>query len=107
LVKCLPTFEPCQFLEQIVTTDETWVHNYKPESKAQSMAWKNPTSPMAKKFKSQQSANKIMLILFWDMEGAILVHFTPKGETVNSQNYCDVLQKKLKHAIRSKCRGKL
>jgi len=26
-----------------------------------------------------------------DMEGAILVHFTPKGEIVNSQNCCDVL----------------
>jgi hypothetical protein len=25
------------------------------------------------------------------MKGAILVHFAPKGETVNSQNYCDVL----------------
>jgi hypothetical protein len=25
------------------------------------------------------------------MEGMILVHFTLKGETVNSQNYCDVL----------------
>jgi hypothetical protein len=24
------------------------------------------------------------------MGGAILVHFTPKGETVNSQNCCDV-----------------
>jgi histone-lysine N-methyltransferase SETMAR len=41
------------------------------------------------------------------MEAAILVHFTPKGETVNSQNYCDVLRTKLKPAIRSKRRGKL
>jgi len=40
---------------------------------------------MAKKFKSQPSACKIMLTLFWDMEGEILVHFTPKGESVNSQ----------------------
>jgi hypothetical protein len=32
-----------------------------------------------------------MLTLFWGMEGVILVHFTPNGETVNSQNYCDVL----------------
>jgi hypothetical protein len=49
------------------------------------MAWKRPTSPVAKKFKSQPSAGKIMITLFCDMEGAILVHFTPKGETVNSQ----------------------
>jgi hypothetical protein len=37
----------------------------------------------------------------------ILVHVTPKGETVNSQKYCDVLRTKLKLAIRSKRRGKL
>jgi hypothetical protein len=40
------------------------------------------------------------------MEGAILVHFTPKRETVNSQN-CDVLQTTTKPAIRSNRRGKL
>jgi hypothetical protein len=33
------------------------------------------------------------------MEGTILVHFTPKGETVNSQNYCDVLRMKQKSGI--------
>jgi hypothetical protein len=57
------------------------------------MSWKRPTSPVAKKFRSQPSAPKIMLTLFWDMEGAILVHFIPKDETVNSQNYCGVLTK--------------
>jgi hypothetical protein len=62
---------------------------------------------MAKKFKSQSSAGKIMLTLFGDMEGVILVHFTPKGETVNSQNYWHVSQTKLKPAIRSKRREKL
>jgi hypothetical protein len=31
---------------------------------------------------------------------------TPKGETVNSQNYCDVLRTTSKPAIRSKRRGK-
>jgi hypothetical protein len=51
------------------------------------MAWKRSTSPMVKKCKSQQSAGKIMLTLFWDVEGAILVHFTPKGETVNRFPY--------------------
>jgi hypothetical protein len=58
------------------------------------MAWKCPTSPVAKKFKSQPSASNIMLTLFWHMEGAILVHFTPKGETINSQNNCNMLQMK-------------
>jgi hypothetical protein len=68
-----------------VTIFGTWKHHYERESKAQIMAWKRPTSPVAKKFKSQASAGKIMLTLFEDMEDAILVHLTPKGETVNSQ----------------------
>jgi hypothetical protein len=41
---------------------------------------------MTKKFKSQPSAGEIILHLFGGIEGAILVYFTPKGETVNSQN---------------------
>jgi hypothetical protein len=74
----LTSFAPRQFVERIVTAHETWVHQYEPESKAQSKTWKRPTSPVAKKIKSQLSVCKIMLTLFWDMEGAILVHFTPK-----------------------------
>jgi hypothetical protein len=44
--------------------DEIWVHHYEPAAKAQSMAWKRPTSPVSKKFKSRPSAGKIMLT-FW------------------------------------------
>jgi len=36
------------FLEQIITGDETWVHQYYPETQAQSMAWKHPGSPTIK-----------------------------------------------------------
>jgi hypothetical protein len=79
LVASLTNFAPRQILQRIFTADEIWLHHYEPESKAQSMAWKHPTSPVAKKFKSQPSAIKVMLTLFWNVEGAILVHFTPKG----------------------------
>jgi hypothetical protein len=64
LVAPLTNFAPHQFLERIVTANETWVHHYKPEIKAQSMAWKRPTSPVAKEFKSQPSAGKIMPTIF-------------------------------------------
>jgi hypothetical protein len=85
LVASLTNFAPLQFFDRIVTADKTWLYHYEPESKAQSMAWKRPTSRVVKKLKNQPSAAKIMLTLFWDMESAILVHFTPKGETVNNQ----------------------
>jgi hypothetical protein len=85
LVASLTIFPPRQFLERIVTANETWLHHYEPVSKAQSVAWEDPTSPVAKQLKSQLPAGKIMLTIFWKMESAILVHFTPKGETINSQ----------------------
>ncbi|GFR08028.1 histone-lysine N-methyltransferase SETMAR [Trichonephila clavata] len=45
------------FLFRIVTGDETWVHHFKPESKAASMEWKHPSSPVRKKFKTTPSAD--------------------------------------------------
>ena len=36
------------FLTRILTGDETWVHNFAPESKHQSMEWKHPGSPVKK-----------------------------------------------------------
>jgi hypothetical protein len=67
----LTHFAPRKFLKRIVTADETWMHHYEPESKAQSVAWKRPKSSVAKEFKSQPEAGKIMLTLFleygrWD-----------------------------------------
>lgn len=47
-----------------------------------------------------------MIAVFWNMEGPILVHFTPKGETVNSDSYCELPQE-LKAKFKSKRHGKL
>jgi hypothetical protein len=80
LIAPLTNFTLHQFLERIVTADETWVHQ------AQIMGWKRPTSPVA-------------ILREGDTEGTILVHFTAKGETVNSQNYRGVLRTKLKPVI--------
>jgi hypothetical protein len=44
------------FIYQMVTQDETWVHHFDPESKKQSMQWKHHGSPPPKKFKRVPSA---------------------------------------------------
>ena len=38
------------FLLRLVTVDETWVHYYEPENRAQSCQWVGPGSPRPKKF---------------------------------------------------------
>ena len=41
--------DPGDFIERVVTQDETWVHHFDTESKMQNKQWKHPCSP--KKFK--------------------------------------------------------
>ena len=52
------------FLSHLVTVDETWVHYYEPENKAQSRQSVGPGSPKPKKFKTQPSAGKVMATVF-------------------------------------------
>ena len=52
------------FLLRLLTVDETWVHYYEPENKAQSRQWAGPGSPRPKKFKTQPSAGKVMATVF-------------------------------------------
>ena len=53
-------------LENVITGDETWVHRVTPETKRDSMTWKHAGSPVARKFKVQNSARKLMATVFWD-----------------------------------------
>lgn len=94
------------FLNQIVTGDETWVAYVTPESKQQSMEWRHSTSPRKVKFKQTISARKIMCTVFWDRKGVLMVDFLPRGDTINSMTYCETL-KKLRRAIQNKRRGML
>ena len=48
-----------------------------------------------------------MLTLFWDERGVILEHYMPRGNTVNSATYADLLNNHLCPAINSKRHGLL
>jgi hypothetical protein len=45
------------FLRRIITGDGTWIHNYAPESKRQSLEWKHPIS-LTKKVKNSTVSRK-------------------------------------------------
>nr|CAH7740212.1 unnamed protein product [Callosobruchus chinensis] len=51
-------------LEKVVTCDETWIFQYDPETKRQSMHWKTQSSPRMKKARMSKSKLKAMLIIF-------------------------------------------
>ena len=75
------------FLSRIITTDETWLYHFDPETKQQSDMWKRRGSPPPKKARVTKWAGKHMFIMFMDMRGMILTHAVPSGQTVNANNY--------------------
>ena len=55
------------FLENIITCDESWFFQYDLESKHQSTHWKSPSSPRQKKAQQSKSKFKAMMIVFFDI----------------------------------------
>ena len=89
-------------LNNIITIDETWVRAYEPELKRQSAEWTHEGSPRRQTFRQNPSPVKLMVILACDVQGVILCHFVPHGETVNAQYCAAYLQNHLRRAVRRK-----
>jgi histone-lysine N-methyltransferase SETMAR len=85
------------FLNKIITGDETWCFVYDPETKRQSSEWVGETSPQLKKLKFQSSHIKTMLIIFFDTQSLVHKEFVPEGKTVNAKFYKGVMDHALKH----------
>jgi len=81
------------FLDSIVTGDETWAFHFTPETKQQSREWRHSSLPKPRKFKRTQSASKVMATVFWDRKGVLLVDFMAHGTTINADRYCETLKK--------------
>ena len=92
------------FLRLIV--DETWVHYYEPENKAQSRQWVGLRSPRPKIFKTQPSASKLMATVLMDAIGVIMLYFLTKRRSITGVYYASLLDQ-LRTVIRETRRGKL
>ena len=69
-----------ELISKIITCDETWIFQYDPETKRQSMHWKTPTSPRVKKARMSKSKLKVMLIVFFDINGIIMIEWYPRAK---------------------------
>ena len=52
------------FLRRLVTIDETWINYYTPESKEQAKKWVGPSGTAPKRAKTQNSLERIWLLIF-------------------------------------------
>lgn len=83
--------EDPNFLDNVITGDETWVFQYDPETKRSSSEWHTDESPRPKKARMSKSKIKTMLIVFFDRRGIVHKEFVPTGTTVNAAFYVQVL----------------
>ena len=93
-----------EFLDSIVTGDETWVFTTLLNPK--SLQWHHMHSPRTKIFKTSISVKKIIASNFWDRKGILLVNFMPPGTTINAAAHCDTFTW-LRQTIQNKRRGML
>ena len=76
------------FFLNVITCDETWIFQYDPETKGQSMHWKSSQSPRKKKARISKSKFKAMMIVFFSISGGVIyIDWVPEGQTVNQVYY--------------------
>jgi len=80
------------FLDKVITGDESWVFDYDPETKRRSEEWHTRSSPCLKKARMSRSRVKTMITVFFDSHGIVHKEFVPPGQTVNHAFYKDVLE---------------
>jgi hypothetical protein len=77
-----------------VTTDETWLNHYDPETKQQSMEWRHSGLPRPAP-KNSECKNPLQKFsptsIFWDQDGILLIDYLPKDQTVNTEYYSSLL----------------
>jgi hypothetical protein len=89
------------FLNTVITGDETWVYGYDPETKMQSSQWKLPSCPRPKKARQVRSNGKVMLTVFFDSRGVVHHEYAPQGTTTTKEYYQEVLHR-LRDSVRCK-----
>jgi len=88
-------------ISNIITGDDTWIYDYEPGSKRQSLQFISPNSPRLKKARQVRSIVIYMLIVFLKTQGIVHKEFLQTCQTVSGKFYCEVL-KKLREGIRCK-----
>ena len=83
--------DPDDFLPRLVTMEETWLYHYDPKTKQQSMEWRHSGTSGPKKFRVQKSTGKVLVSIFLDQDGILLIDYLPKCHTINAEYYLSLV----------------
>jgi len=98
------TQDPTDFWRRFVTVDETWIHQYTPESRQATRVWTASDERPPTLVRTATSTKKTLATVFWDMHGILLIDYMPTGSTITGEYYARLLDQ-LKHAIVTKRPG--
>ena len=79
-------------LDAQVTSDESWIYRYDPETKRRSYQRKHAGSLRPKKTRQSKSTHKLLMVPFFDNTGMIYKHWVSTGQTFNKECYVEVLR---------------
>ena len=74
-------------LEEIVTSDETWIYHFQPNSKAKNKVWISSEGDRPVIVRRCKTSNRMLYATFFDSKGPVLQISVPKGSSVNGKFY--------------------
>ncbi len=89
-------------LNDIITTNETWIYCYNHVFKQQTSEWVLQGSSCPLKPGAMISKMKYVVITFFDQEGLVYTHIVPDDQIVNMNWYVKVMKRLIKVYILSK-----
>ena len=67
----------------IVTADKTWIHHYGPLTQQEAKTWKKSGEKTLTWPWVIPSTDKIIMVIFWNCKGVLLVDFLPRDTIIN------------------------
>ncbi|UYV80921.1 SETMAR [Cordylochernes scorpioides] len=87
-----------EWMQKIITGDETWMYQYDPETKRQSSQWIERGEPKPKKAIFTKSKVKTLLFTFFYINGLVHHEFIPFERTINQEVYLGIMRR-LREAV--------
>lgn len=98
LLKMFPEFNRRRF-NNVITGDETWVHFFEPHRKIDNKIWATRNARRPTIAKRTLSVKKVMVAVFFDINGFLLQVSVPRGQSVTGRFYKQKVLKKIEKIL--------
>ena len=100
----LKTYKGCnsRVISNLLTVDETWVHMFEPQRRADNKQWKQKDKKRPCIAKRTISSKKMLYAIFFNSSGPVVQVPCPSGHTVTGRFYKNSVLKKVKEFYNKK-----